>query len=120
MVRYIFMRYGFLMSCSIVWFAFMVLPYLVAGVIVNLTPLDLGGGDTMGRRNIFHLPFVILGLASAFVGAGVYYVVGRKVMRFLRLWDDELAEMSFKQFRYYRRGYRVTPRARRKSRNDKE
>ena len=108
------------MSCTIVWFAFMALPYLAAGVIVNLTPLDLEGGDTMGRPNIFYLPFVILGLASAFVGAGVYYVVGRKILLALGLFGDELAELSFKQFRYYRRGYRVTPRARRKSRNDKE
>ena len=42
MARYIFMRYGFLMSCSFVWFAFMALPYLIAAVIVHLIPLDLG------------------------------------------------------------------------------
>lgn len=120
MARYIFMRYGFLMSCSFVWFAFMALPYLIAAVIVHLIPLDLGGGDTVGRPHIFALPFVILGFVSASVAAGVYYIVGRKVLRFLGLWDDELAELSFKQFRYYRRGYRVTPRARRKGRNNKE
>lgn len=120
MARYIFMRYGFLLSCSFVWFAFMALPYLVAAVILHLTPLDWEGGDTMGRPNIFHLPFVILSLASACFGAGVYYVVGRKILFFLRLWDDEVAGLSFKQFRYYRRGYKVTTRSRRKSRNDKE
>ena len=114
MVRYIFLRYGFLLSCTVVWFAFLLVPYLA---ISYFTPLHLVDGSVQGRLNIFDLPFVILAFTSAFVGAGVYYVVGRQILSFLRVWDEELANYSFKQWRNARRGYGMTPRPRRKRRD---
>ena len=114
MVRYIFLRYGFLLSCTVVWFAFLLAPYLA---ISYFTPLNLVDGGVPGGRNIFYLPFTILAFVSASVGAGVYYVVGRQILIFLRVWDEELANYSFKQLRYARRGYRVTPKPRRKRRD---
>ena len=114
MVRYIFLRYVFLLSCTVVWFAFLLAPFLA---ISYFTPLHSLDGSVVGILSIFELPFVILAFAFASVGAGVYYVVGRQILIFLRVWDEELADYSFKQARYARRGYRVTTRPRRKPRD---
>lgn len=109
MLRYLFMRYGFLLSVTVAWFTFLLLPYLL---VLSLAPSKVVDWGWTGRWHILDVPFMLLALACAFIGAGLYYVVGRKILLALGLFDDEVAEYSFKQFRYYRRGYRVTPRLR--------
>ncbi len=104
MVRYLFMRYVFLLSVSFAWFVFLLLPYLAVAYLVPSQLVDFGWA---GDFHLLHVPFAILALVCASIGAGVYYVVGRKILLMLGLFDDEVAQYSFKQFRYYRRGYGV-------------
>jgi hypothetical protein len=83
----------FLYSVGIAWFAFLFVPYLLIGWF---TPIDPFGGGILSAL------FVILSVVSACVGAGVYYVVGRKVLILLRLWDEAAFERS-QQFTKRRR-----------------
>ena len=50
MVRYIFLRYVFLLSSTVVWFAFLLAPYLA---ISYFTPLHLLDGSVAGILSIF-------------------------------------------------------------------
>ena len=75
----------FLWTTCVAWFAFAGVPYLV---IAYFTSIDFGG---MGRLGTFDLPFVILYIVCGMLGAGVYYVVGRQVLLWLRLWDEDAA-----------------------------
>lgn len=110
MARYIFTRYVFLLSVTVSWFAFLSLPYLAVFFLVPSKLVDFGW---VHNRHVLGWLVLIPALPCAFVGAGLYYVVGRKFFRTLGLYDDEVAELSFKQFRYYRRRYSVTGRPRR-------
>ena len=71
----------FLWTTCVAWFAFAGVPYWV---IPYFTSIDFGG---MGRLSAFDLPFVILFIVSGTLGAAVYYVVGRKILLWLGLWD---------------------------------
>lgn len=71
--------YPFMMSVTVAWFGFAALPW---GIFWLLTGLALVGPVV--------ILCIILGVVLGCVGAGVYYVVGRMVLRFLRLWDEDI------------------------------
>ena len=67
----------FLISVTVSWFAFLAAPYLL---ISWLTPFDVDG--------LLTIPVWILGAVCAFVGAGLYYVVGRQILKWVGLWGE--------------------------------
>ena len=77
--------YVFMIPATVSWVGVGAVPW---GIIPLLNP----GVDSMRSRGggVLLMPVVILGIVFAFVGAGVYYVVGSKVISFLRLWDEDL------------------------------
>ena len=77
--------YVFMIPATVSWVGFGAVPW---GIIPLLNP----GVDSMRSRGggVLLMPVVILGIVFAFVGAGGYYVVGSKVISFLRLWDEDL------------------------------
>ena len=105
LARWFFVRCVFLVSVVIAWFALFGLAYVAIGLAANR--LSIEWTTVPGAaRNVFNLPLVILGFLTATIGAGTYYVVGRKTLRLLRIWDDRLAEYSLRQIRdSRRRGY---------------
>ena len=101
LARWLISRCVFLVSVTVVWLACFAGSWLAVGIAANW--LGIEWETAMGARNIADLPLLIVGLAVATIGAGTYYVVGRKVLRLLRIWDDQLADYSFRQIRESRR-----------------
>ena len=74
--------YVFMTSVTVAWLAFFAAPSLI---FVWLTPSNLADIRDSG---LLWVPAVIVGLICAFLGAGVYYVVGRKILIWIRLWHE--------------------------------
>ena len=119
---------GGVLKYGAVYFPAVRIPIVMHGGLVRLSVSTVSGDQLLhavelgGRRcargTEYLLPAIHdIGLRVCVRRRGVYYVVGRQILIFLRVWDEELANYSFKQLRYARRGYRVTPKPRRKRRD---
>ena len=113
LAKWLISRWVFLVSVTVVWLACFAGSWLGASIAANWVGIEWE--TAMGRQNLLDLPLLIVGLAVAIIAAGTYYVVGRKVLRLLGIWDDDLVEYSFREIRDSRqRGYREFRRGRRK------
>ena len=74
--------YPFMLSVTVAWFGFAALPWGISWLLTGWVP---------GRGPVMAL-FITLGVVLGCVGAGLYYVVGRMILRFLRLWDEGIGQ----------------------------
>ena len=98
LARWFFMRtirYVFLISVTISWFAFLLGTYLVGGLLLRQA-LEA----TFPWLSLIVGPVgVVLGFLLASLFTVLYYVVGRKILLLMGMWNEDLAEASFEEVR---------------------
>jgi len=81
--------YAFMISCSAVGGACGILPIVIFIIFAPTGLRDwLLSWSVVSLRILQIVTFLVFGI----IGATAYYVVGRKVLLFLRLWDSDIGQ----------------------------